>query len=231
MIRSHFPDDVWRRADVLDMCRNRDAGALLRLANSSRFRISQGRLAHWIGTEAADVSRLINGKAGQVVRLDRWERIADGLNMPDHARIALGLAPRRVRSSTSGTHPQTRQVLDSAIPELNRAERGEGSASGDQNEFDDVMDRLDAALAQPRYADRTLVLHLTRLLAAQRRLEDAAGARRLIGPGLAQFEVVSRIIPHAPPRIRHDLLRLAGESSQLLGWMHEDIGDSTRARA
>lgn len=89
-----LPAEVWTRPDVLDMCRRRDAGALLRLANSSKFRVSQGRLAYWMDTEPGVVNKMINGKSGDVLRLDKWERIADALNMPDSARIALGLAPR-----------------------------------------------------------------------------------------------------------------------------------------
>ena len=89
-----LPAGVWSRPDVLDMCRRRDAGGLLRLANSSKFQISQGRLAYWIDTEPGVVNKMINGKSGDVVRLDKWERIADALNMPDNARMALGLAPR-----------------------------------------------------------------------------------------------------------------------------------------
>lgn len=88
-----LPAEVWSRPDVLDMCRRRDAGALLRLANSSKFKISQTRLAYWIDTEPGVVNKMINGKSGAVVRLDKWERIADALNMPDNARLELGLAP------------------------------------------------------------------------------------------------------------------------------------------
>lgn len=94
-----LPADVWDRDDVLDMCRRRDAGGLLGLANSSRYRISQTRLAYRIGTEPGAVNKLINGKSGQVVRLDKWERIAEALNMPAHARMALGLSPGSVHSS------------------------------------------------------------------------------------------------------------------------------------
>lgn len=89
-----LPAEVWSRPDVLDMCRRRDAGALLRLANSSKFQVSQGRLAYWMDTEPGVVNKMINGKSGDVVRLDKWERIADALNMPDKARLVLGIAPQ-----------------------------------------------------------------------------------------------------------------------------------------
>lgn len=40
------------------------------------------------------INEVINGRR-QVTRLDVFERIAEGLNMPDDARILLGLAPAR----------------------------------------------------------------------------------------------------------------------------------------
>jgi hypothetical protein len=42
------------------------------------------------------MNELFNGKR-EVVRLDLFERIADGLNMPDAARMMLGLAPAAAR--------------------------------------------------------------------------------------------------------------------------------------
>ena len=42
----------------------------------------------------------------QVEKLDVFERIADGLGLPDPARISLGLAPRRPPTShASGAGP------------------------------------------------------------------------------------------------------------------------------
>lgn len=88
----HLPARVWADPVVLRLCQGQDAGGLFRLAK--RHGVSNERIAYWIGTDAADVSRRVNGRAGPVTALHRWRAIAEGLNMPDSARLALGLAPR-----------------------------------------------------------------------------------------------------------------------------------------
>lgn len=87
-----LPPQVWADPEVLRLCRDHDAGGLFRLAK--RHGVSNERIAYWIGTDAADVSRRVNGRTGPVTALHRWQAIADGLDMADPARLALGLAPR-----------------------------------------------------------------------------------------------------------------------------------------
>lgn len=87
-----LPDGLWERTDVLGACRARDANALLRLAR--RHGVTNERLAHWTGIDPGEISKRLSGKTVSPVRtLDRWERIATGLSMPDAARLAVGLAP------------------------------------------------------------------------------------------------------------------------------------------
>ena len=54
---------------------------------------SQTQIAVACDTTQGKVSRYMSG-AAQVEKLDRFEAIADGLDMPDEARMGLGLAPR-----------------------------------------------------------------------------------------------------------------------------------------
>jgi transcriptional regulator with XRE-family HTH domain len=93
-----LPPPAWRRPEALRALRERDAAALLRLAQHHTG-ASQARLAAAIGLGQGRVNELINGKR-EVVRLDLFERIADGLNMPDAARMMLGLAPVMARQAT-----------------------------------------------------------------------------------------------------------------------------------
>jgi len=76
--------------------------------------ISQTRLAIACDTTQPKISGYMRGTA-KVEALEVFERIADGLNMPGHARIALGLAPGTAPASTSsaGAHP------DAVIPSRN----------------------------------------------------------------------------------------------------------------
>ncbi|WP_405151948.1 hypothetical protein [Sphaerisporangium sp. NBC_01403] len=58
--------------------------------------MSQTRIGIAVSLSQGKVSAIMNGSA-QVTALEVFERVADGLAMPDLARIALGLAPRNSR--------------------------------------------------------------------------------------------------------------------------------------
>ena len=92
-----IPDELWQRADVLEALRARDIGRLFVLLHRYTG-ISQTRLAIACDTTQPKISGYMRGIA-KVEELSVFERIADGLNMPDPARIALGLAPKAVITS------------------------------------------------------------------------------------------------------------------------------------
>lgn len=71
--------------------RRRDIGAVFRLVQRYGG-ISQSRLAVATGLLQGRISEIIKG-ARLVTSLEVFERISDGLDMPDEARIILGLAP------------------------------------------------------------------------------------------------------------------------------------------
>lgn len=88
----HIPDWAWKRPETREHLCGRDIGALFRLAQ--RCGASQARIAAASGLAQARVSEIINGRRG-VTDLAVYERIADGLHMPDDARMMMGLAPRQ----------------------------------------------------------------------------------------------------------------------------------------
>ncbi|GAA1380884.1 helix-turn-helix domain-containing protein [Catellatospora chokoriensis] len=90
-----LPDAAWRTDAAVQALPARDASGLLRLAH--RHGASQHRIANAVGILQGRVSEILRGQR-QVEALEVFERIADGLAMPDHARIALGLAPRQDRT-------------------------------------------------------------------------------------------------------------------------------------
>jgi len=91
----HLPADAWRRPDVCQALRARDIGTLLRLAQQHTG-ASQARLAGAIGIGQGRLNELINRRR-EVSRLEIFERVADGLDMPDAPRMLLGLAPAIAR--------------------------------------------------------------------------------------------------------------------------------------
>lgn len=85
------PDRVWREQEAV--LRARDVGGLFRLAKRYAG-ASQHRIAAATGVPQSRVNALMNNRGGPVASIEVLERVADGLNLPDHARVALGLAPR-----------------------------------------------------------------------------------------------------------------------------------------
>ncbi|MFF0144658.1 helix-turn-helix protein [Amycolatopsis sulphurea] len=86
-----LPDWAWRRAEVRDALKERDVGALLRSAQKYTG-ASQSRVAVAVGMLQGRVSEILRGNR-TVTTLELFERIAAGLEMPDDARMLLGLAP------------------------------------------------------------------------------------------------------------------------------------------
>jgi tetratricopeptide (TPR) repeat protein len=135
---------------------------------------------------------------------------------------------RRVSSWENGAHRPDelyQRLLVAVFPELAADLFGESVQPAEP----DVLERLGRALRNPRLTDRRVADHLADVLAAQRRLEDVIGARRIIQPSLEQIAVIESLSQDAPHEVRKELLRIGGEWSQFVGWMHKDIGDSDGA--
>lgn len=82
----------WRREEVRQSLRDRDMSALLKAVQRCTG-VSQTRIAAATGIVQGRVSEILRGQR-VVQALDVFERLAEGLNMPDEARVILGLAPR-----------------------------------------------------------------------------------------------------------------------------------------
>lgn len=87
-----IPEDAWSHGEVLTALAARDTGGLFRWITRLTG-ASQSRIGAAVGLEQGYVSRIMAGR--KVTSIDVLERIADGCRMPDHARTAMGLAPRQ----------------------------------------------------------------------------------------------------------------------------------------
>jgi transcriptional regulator with XRE-family HTH domain len=122
-----LPAHAWQRPEVRAALHSRDVAALLSLAQRYSGS-SQARLATAIGLGQGRVNEIINGRR-QVGRLGVFERIAEGLAMPDDARIMFGIAPARaVTSDTLTGHAEIAHVFTSQA-EANREIRELSSAT------------------------------------------------------------------------------------------------------
>ncbi|MFD8084093.1 helix-turn-helix domain-containing protein [Kitasatospora sp. NPDC059722] len=119
-----LPDLAWQNEEVREALRRRDVAALFRYVQHHSG-ASQARIATQTGMTQSRVNEIINGRR-EVSRLDVFERIADGLNLPDSARRLLGLAPRTEGQRTSGT------AFDlAAFPEIVRVYSDQTSAAAE----------------------------------------------------------------------------------------------------
>ncbi|MFF7634716.1 helix-turn-helix domain-containing protein [Kitasatospora sp. NPDC008050] len=86
---------TWQHADVRNALRERNIAGLFRLVQHHSG-ASQARIGVAVGMNQGRVNEIMRGRR-EVSRLDVFERIAEGLAMPDNARRQLGLAPQRER--------------------------------------------------------------------------------------------------------------------------------------
>jgi len=86
-----IPATLWQRPAMIDALRRRDIGRVFELVGQYT-EASQTRIGIATVFSQPKVSAIIHG-VQHVEELAVFERIADGLRMPDSARMALGLAP------------------------------------------------------------------------------------------------------------------------------------------
>ena len=105
-----IPAAAWRQDDVCRALELRDMAAVLRLVQRYGA-VSQVRLANATGIAQGRVNEIVNGRR-QVTALEVFERIADGVSMPDEARMLAGLAPAgaATRAAFAG-HAEIAQVF------------------------------------------------------------------------------------------------------------------------
>ncbi|GAA3746951.1 transcriptional regulator with XRE-family HTH domain [Spinactinospora alkalitolerans] len=89
-----IPVWAWRREETRRLLQERDVAGLLRFAQRYGG-ASQTRLAAATGIAQGRISEILNGRKS-VTAFEVFERIADGLNMPDPARMLFGLAPQNL---------------------------------------------------------------------------------------------------------------------------------------
>ena len=91
--------DFWSRPEVTAALARRDIGELFRLLKTLAG-MSQTRIGAATGNAQGRVSQITHGNY-EVRTVKSLDRIAEGLAMPDHARVALGLAPSNLAHASS----------------------------------------------------------------------------------------------------------------------------------
>ena len=99
-----IPDSFWERPEVTKALRERHMGRFFALVQQYTG-ASQTQVGMACGMSQGKISDIERG-ASEVRHLHVYEDIANGLNFPDSARIALGLAPCMPSGQPAGSKPR-----------------------------------------------------------------------------------------------------------------------------
>ncbi|HEX4101595.1 MAG TPA: helix-turn-helix transcriptional regulator [Pseudonocardiaceae bacterium] len=189
--------DIWDRHDVTTALQRRDIGRLIALLRQWAG-LSQTRIATATGIAQGRMSNYATGKH-KIKEMAVWERIADGLDMPDTARAFLGLAPR------DGT-PAPR------VP-----------SPADQAEQRTHFARY---LARARVIDPGVIRTLDGETDAIRRLDRRLGAPAVTAKLQVHIEHVRTSLRFSLlPAQREALAAVLADASSLAGWQAIDMGN------
>jgi transcriptional regulator with XRE-family HTH domain len=95
----------------------------------------------------------------------------------------------------------------------------------------DDEERLLLAAERPVRVDATVVESLATILAAQRRTEDVIGSAPLVDPVRAQLATIEHLVIEARGPVRPQIVNVAGQWTQYLGWLHINTGQLSAASA
>jgi len=95
----------------------------------------------------------------------------------------------------------------------------------------DDADRTARALEQPARIDREVLGYFRRTLDEFYKADKMLGPRRLIGPVLAQTEVLDGLRASARPQHADPLFQVLAQHAEMAGWLLEDSGDLDAAAA
>ena len=122
---------VFARQDFFEACKRRDAGAIVRILGAHG--ITQGQVSMMTGIAQSTLSKYKTG-GHQAEFASTFEKIADGLGMPQRLRQALGLTgeatPDRPGGATNGVAGDAdRHVRPNPTRGGNRKERNKREAT------------------------------------------------------------------------------------------------------
>jgi hypothetical protein len=250
------PDGFWDRSDVRQAVAVRDIAAILTLLH--KCGASQTQIGSAIDVAQPHIGAIMRG-IRKVVAFDLYERIADGLCMPDRTRMDFGLAPRRVEPRTSTNGAIRRQV----VPLQPQPSRGNNSgpravhaapSTADQliasaltsDEGDDTKRRQFLATNAALYGlaligadDHPLNIEdfddeqlLGAPCATYRRLEQRLPSRSLIPSVRAHLALIHQLASRTEPTTARDkrLHALLSETAGLAAWLYADVEDRATAR-
>lgn len=155
-------------------------------------------------------------------------RIEAGLSqrqLASRAHLSPGYVSQ-VRSGSRNPSRQVAQALDDAL-----GADGQLVALVGYGVSPDDHDRLASAAARPRHAGAGSVASLARVLASTRALDDDMGSAYVIASATAQVGMVTAMVRELAGPARPQLLTVAAQWAQFVGWLHVSTGRWSGARS
>jgi len=192
-----LPESFWVRPDVRQALARQDIGQLFQLLKQYAG-LSQIRIGTGVGLAQVRVSRIARGLE-DVKSLAVLTRIADGLGMPDHARVCLGIGPRR-----AGPTP----VIKAA-------------PSDDSDRAAELLRRI----ASASYLDVSAIQLLQEETNTIRLLDRRLGAPAVAAKLEAHIGQLQDGLHHClTPSRREKLAHVLADAAALAGWQAIDTG-------
>ena len=89
----------------------------------------------------------------------------------------------------------------------------------------DDANRLATVMARPSRVDSQVISYFDRVLTEHHTADQILGSRQLLGPVLAQLEMLDTLRKHARPPTTKPLLRMLAQYAEFVGWLWQDAGD------
>jgi tetratricopeptide (TPR) repeat protein len=197
-----IPPAFWEHPDVARALAERDMGSLFRLLKKHAG-ISQIRIGTAAEIGQGRISDVVRGK-GRIAETQVFERIANGLGMPDAARLRLGLS---IRENPSSANPVKKS----------------GSRPGQHAE---LLYRISAS----RHIDAEVIAALWSETNAIRLLDRRLGAPAVSAKLQAHIDHIDSCLRYSlRPGQRQALAPVLADASALAGWQAIDMGRLTLA--
>ena len=93
----------------------------------------------------------------------------------------------------------------------------------------DQAERVSKMIDEPRRVDPQMLHYFHTLLEQHFTADKMLGPRQLLGPVLAQIDVLDGLRRHTRPGTAEPTLRLLAQYAEFAGWLHQDAGDIASA--
>lgn len=234
----------WRDGEVQTALARHDIGALFRMFLAQHPDCTQTQLALLTEHDRSEVSNLVRGsRSGRIGDIDVLTRIADGLQMPDEARVLTGLAPAAVLMSSLRQRPlEATTVVPSSPTERespNLPAPRHGTPIAAQPQTHNLDSEIDMAAHESREHARHAASQIVDEISIEQVHEDIAGiARRYpTTPPLQSFVAARASRDHAltmldrtsRPNQETELYLAVGRSCGVLASASFDLGHTDAA--